>query len=122
MNIVVMNLVVMINYFELIFFYIYKMVVEIVIKKSTNKNKKYDAIFNNKKISFGSALYEDYTMHKDDKRKSNYIKRHSANEDWSDYETAGFWARWILWESPTLEEAVKNLNKKFKNINVKLDL
>jgi hypothetical protein len=98
------------------------MVVEIVIKKSTNKNKKYDAIFNNKKISFGSAMYEDYTMHKDDKRKSNYIKRHSANEDWNDYETAGYWARWILWESPTLEEAVKNLNKKFKNINVKLDL
>ena len=29
-----------------------------------------------KKIHFGSKAHEDYTLHKDDRRKDNYIKRH----------------------------------------------
>ena len=43
---------------------------EIVIKKSTNSNKKFDAIIDGKKkISFGQAGASDYTKHKDDDRK-----------------------------------------------------
>ena len=49
--------------------------VEVILKKSTVKGKKYDAIFPDKKVSFGSAPYEDYTVHKDDKRRESYIKR-----------------------------------------------
>ncbi len=45
---------------------------------SSSKNKKY-MVFNEqgKKIHFGSILYEDYTKHKDKKRRLNYLKRAS---------------------------------------------
>ena len=61
--------------------YIYIMI-DVVIQKTHNPKKKYDAIFNsNKTISFGASGYEDYTTHKDDKRRGNYIKRHGS-ENW----------------------------------------
>ena len=31
-----------------------------------------------------------------------------------------FFARFILWEKPTLKGAVENANKKYKDINIKL--
>ena len=96
------------------------MVIEIVIKPSHLQNKKYDAVIDDKKtIPFGQRGASDYTIHKDDERKERYINRHTKNERWDDIYTAGFWSRWITWEKPTLNEAVKNINQKFKNINVK---
>ena len=45
---------------------------------STSKHKKY-MVFNEegKKVHFGSILYQDYTKHKDKKRRLNYLKRAS---------------------------------------------
>ena len=55
---------------------------EIVIKKSTNNNKKFDAVIDGKKkISFGQAGASDFTKHKDDNRKDRYIDRHRKNEN-----------------------------------------
>ena len=97
------------------------MVINIIIKPSHLPNKKYDAVIDDKKtIPFGAKSYSDYTIHKDNERKERYIKRHQKNEQWDNIYTAGFWSRFILWEKPTLNEAVKNINNKFKNINVKL--
>jgi hypothetical protein len=47
--------------------------------RSTNKNKKYmiyDDI-HNKYVSFGQIKYEDYTKHKNKKRRKNYLTRSS---------------------------------------------
>ena len=67
---------------------------EIVISKSSNKNKKYDARIDGRKtISFGAAGMSDYTIHKDDERKQRYLDRHRKNENWADYNTAGFYAK-----------------------------
>lgn len=86
-----------------------------IIKKSTLKNKKFDVFQDEKKItSFGAIGYEDYTMHNDDKRKANYIKRHKSNEDWSDPTTAGFWSRWILWNKKTISASILDTEKRFK--------
>ena len=53
------------------------MTTEIVISKSNNKNKKFDARIDGKKtISFGATGYEDFTTHKDPKRKQRYLNRH----------------------------------------------
>ena len=49
---------------------------EIIISKSTNKNKKFDAFVDGKKISFGHDGASDYTIHKDETRKERYIARH----------------------------------------------
>jgi len=82
---------------------------------SNNKNKKFMVTFpDGIKIHFGARGYEDYTDHKDDERKENYIKRHEPREDWTDEKTPGYWARWLLWEKPTLEEAIENIEQKLK--------
>ena len=95
----------------------------IIIKPSSKPEKKYTAIIDNKKqIHFGAAGMSDFTKHKDTERKQRYIQRHKTNQDWNDPLTAGFWSRWLTWEKPTLKEAVSNINKKFKNINVKLQV
>ena len=93
---------------------------EIIITKSANKNKKYDARIDGKKtISFGSAGMSDFTKHKDEERKQRYINRHKKNENWSDPKTAGFMSKHLLWNKPTLSESIKDTNNRFKNINIK---
>ena len=52
---------------------------DIKVYLSNRKNKKY-AIYdpiNNKLVHFGNINYEDYTMHKDDRRRQNYLLRAS---------------------------------------------
>ena len=94
--------------------------INVIIKKSTNPNKKYDAIFEDKKISFGASGYSDYTKHKDPERKKRYIDRHKKNENWGNVESAGFLSRYILWNKPTLKESIKDINEKNKKYNFKL--
>lgn len=49
------------------------------IKISTRKDKKYMIydIYNNKWIHFGQMGYEDYTKHKNEERRMNYLLRAS---------------------------------------------
>ena len=94
---------------------------EIVISKSTNKNKKFDAIVDGKKISFGAATYSDYTIHKDPERKERYIARHIKREDWnkSGVKTAGYWSKHLLWNKDTLTKSIDDISKKH-NLNIKM--
>ena len=93
--------------------------VYIQLKKSTNEKKKYMAVFFNqerKKIKtthFGAAGMNDYTLTNDDEAKNRYISRHSANENFNDYMTAGSLSRWILWNKTTLSASYNDYIKKF---------
>lgn len=97
-----------------------------VVTNSKNSKKKYDvAIYKNnrriKSLSFGASGYEDYTIHKDKKRKENYIARHSVNEEnWDNIVSPGFWARWLLWNKPTLQKSAQDIEERFKDIKVYL--
>ena len=92
------------------------------IAKSKRKNKKYDLLDSDKKyiLSFGDSRYQDYTMHKDDDRKNNYLSRH-GKEDHSakNIKSAAFMSAHLLWGKPTLQASISDVNKRF-NINVKL--
>ena len=57
---------------------------EVILKKSTNNEKKYDAYVEGNKVSFGAKGYSDFTQHKDEERKQRYIDRHRKNENWND--------------------------------------
>ena len=46
---------------------------EVILQKSILPSEQYTAIIGKKSIRFGAAGYEDYTMHKDNKRKELYI-------------------------------------------------
>ena len=94
---------------------------QVIISPSKHKNKKFDATFSDGvTVSFGAAGYSDFTQHKDEARKANYIKRHQVNEDWSNVKTAGFLSRFILWNKPTIEASIRDLNARYNNIKFKL--
>ena len=72
----------------------------------------------NKKIHFGAKLYEDYTLHKDDKRQKSYLSRHK-HDNYTNPLYSSFYATNLLWNKKTLKESIKNTNEKF-NVNIKL--
>lgn len=93
-----------------------KTITVVQLHPSSNSLKKWMVTFpNNHATHFGAQGYQDYTQHRNPDRKERYITRHRANENWtrSGIETAGFWSRWLLWEKPSLEDAIKNIEKKF---------
>ena len=112
------------------------------IIESPNPEKKFRAILpDGKKVDFGGAGYEDFTIHEDADRMRRYVKRHggvikksifnitkpkniikemssiskSKKEDWSikGIHKAGFWSRWYLWSYPKLKDVKKLFKNKF---------
>lgn len=93
---------------------------EVVIVKSKKKDKKFDAIIDGKKtISFGAVGYSDYTKHHDDERKQRYLNRHKKNENPNNPKTASFYATNLLWNKPSLSASIKDINRRFKSVNIK---
>jgi len=96
------------------------MTITMKIEKGTAKNKKWKAIFydaEGKKIKttqFGDNRFEDYTQHKDKKRRSKYRTRHKKDLNKGNYMSAGFLSYYILWgESGALNTNIKSYKKKF---------
>jgi hypothetical protein len=93
------------------------------LSPARNNIHKYVAIVedNNKKrhtIRFGAAGMTDFTKARingkpDEARKERYLDRHRVNQNWNDPLTAGFWARWLLWNKPTISESLADLRKRF---------
>ena len=83
------------------------------ITKSNVKGKRYTAIIGDKKINFGSAVGSTYIDHGDEVKRTNYLKRHKVNEDWTKI-NAGSLSRFILWgDSPDINVNISNYKKKF---------
>ena len=84
------------------------------IVKSNNKNKRYTAIIDNKKIHFGSPTGTTYIDEGNEKKRNNYIKRHSKlNEDWTKPTPASL-SRFVLWgNSKNLNDNIIEFKKKF---------
>jgi len=92
----------------------------IVYSKATAEGKKYKAeLFSREKrektIQFGQEGASDFTKHKNEKRKKNYLARHRPTEDWSrsGMDTAGFHSRFLSWNKPTLEESMRDIERRF---------
>ncbi len=95
--------------------------IKMVVEKGTGKNKKLKAIFydaEGKKIKttqFGDSRYEDYTQHKDKKRRSKYRDRHKKDLEKGDYTRAGYLSYYILWgDKDNLKDAIEAYKKRFK--------
>lgn len=87
-----------------------------ILSRSRRADKKFQVITpSGKKVYFGAKGYQDYTMHKNPERKRNYISRHSTREKWgkSGLDTAGFWSRWLLWNLPSIDASIKDIQKRF---------
>ena len=92
-----------------------------ILTDATNKAKRYKITTpEGKNIQFGSRAHENFTIHGDETRKTAYLKRHAKNENWtkSGIDTGGYWARWLLWNEPTIEASIKDIEKRFR---IKID-
>ena len=87
------------------------------LRRSNRKAKKFMVTHDGKSIYFGASGFSDYTKHKDHARMLRYDKRHKAHENWSDLNTPGAWAKWVLWNKPSLQDSIKDMERRFK-INI----
>ena len=95
---------------------------EVEVKRSGRSGKKWQAqLPSGKVVHFGATGYQDFTEHGDMKRRESYLARHRPGQDWSKggVNTAGFWARHLLWEKPTIRGAAKALAGKGLHVSVK---
>lgn len=84
------------------------------IIRSPVEGKKWRAVFDDGTTTdFGAAGYDDFTITKDEDRKTLYLIRHRKNENWNAYKSAGALSRWILWNKPTIEESLKDYKRRF---------
>jgi hypothetical protein len=94
------------------------------LEKSNKKNKKYMIHYIKdgkiKTVYFGASGYSDFIISKgNEDKKKNYIKRHQVNEDWSDLSKPGTFSRFLLWNKPTLNASIKDMENRF---NIKIHL
>jgi hypothetical protein len=92
---------------------------------STAKGKKWTAIFcmckgeskccdnDKKKVHFGSAGMDDFTITKDKEQRERYIKRHKKDLRTNDPMKPGYLSYYLLWNKPSLQESIKDYKKKF---------
>ena len=73
-----------------------------------------------KTVSLGEKGASYFTKHKDKERKERYVDR--QNEDWtkSGVKAAGWMSKHVLWNKPTLQASVSDMNKKIKGLSVNM--
>lgn len=92
---------------------------EFLSLKKAEGDKKYQVKLKNKKtgrektIKFGAKGMDDFTKTKNEEQKKRYIQRHKKNENWTDPSTAGFWAKNLLWNKPTITASLAEIKSKY---------
>ena len=86
-----------------------------LIEASTKKGKRFVATYaNGKVVHFGQAGGKTYIDEKDKVKRTAYLARHKANENWDDPYSAGALSRWLLWgEYTSLDKNHKAFMKKY---------
>ena len=71
---------------------------DVEIKPSTRKDKKYMLLNpqTDKWVHFGQMGYQDYTKHKDEKRRDAFRRRNHKWKDTDPY-TPSYLSYWLLW-------------------------
>jgi len=89
------------------------------LSRSHLPTKKYAVSFTNNTtgrnntIHFGAEGYTDYTQVSDADNKKAYRKRH-AKDYINDISKPGAWAWHLLWNKPTLNASIDDMEKTFK--------
>jgi hypothetical protein len=76
-----------------------------IFKPSTRKDKRLMVTFSNGVVvHFGSKTGQTYIDHGDKLKRSNYLARHGASEDWRDPYKASTLSRFLLWGDTDFEK------------------
>ena len=90
---------------------------KIILSKSKNKGKRlkveminFDGIKDHTH-HFGSDIGQTFIDHKDHKKRSAWIARHSVSKFWDNIHSPLFYSRILLWETPDLKKNIRILAK-----------
>lgn len=79
---------------------------------------KYMAMFNDGTTTkFGARGYEDYTIHKDKRRRQRYILRHGKDLSTNDPTRAGYLSMFLLWNKPDLNQSLRDYKRRLAIYN-----
>ena len=90
---------------------------KIILSKSKNKGKRLKVeMINFDRIKdhthhFGSDIGQTFIDHKDSKKRSKWIARHSVSKFWNNIHSPLFYSRILLWETPDLKKNIRILAK-----------
>ena len=88
--------------------------------KEINDCKRFEATFSDGSTTkFGqtNTTIGTFIDHKNEKLKTNYIKRHIRDLRTFDHKRAGYLSLFLLWNKPNLKDSIKDFNKRIKNKN-----
>ena len=91
----------------------------IYISESGRAGKKRKAEAEGRRaVHFGQAGADDFTIHHDEPKRQAYIARHGSKENWgrSGVMTPGWLSRYLLWEKPSLDEAIAAASVKYRGV------
>ena len=91
----------------------------IYISESGRANKKGKAeAEGHRAVHFGQRDAGDFTIHRDEAARQAYIARHSKPENWgrTGVMTPGWLSRYLLWEKPSLDEAIVAASRKYRGV------
>lgn len=92
---------------------------KIQLQRSPRPAKKWRAIFTTPygthHVDFGSSSHEDFTIHRDQQRKANYLNRFNKliKKFENDPIAPITLSTMILWNKPTIEASLADYKKKF---------
>lgn len=91
------------------------------LSASSVENKEYMVQIGKRRVHFGFSHKSNYTKHKNPEKKAKYIQRFQDTQNWSKngLYTVGFWNRWLLFNKPTLREAIQDTERRFDIIITK---
>lgn len=84
------------------------------IVKSPKPDKKWEAQFSDgKKVSFGAAGMDDFTLTKDAEQARMYRARHAKDLRTNDPTRPGYLSYYILWSGPDMAKNIRAYKKMF---------
>jgi hypothetical protein len=85
------------------------------VVKSTNPNKKWDAIFDDgTRTPFGAAGMDDYTLTHDKAQRERYRARHAKDLEHGTPQSAGYLSYYILWgDSTDMKTNIRTFKNRF---------
>jgi len=85
-----------------------------ILKKSTRADKRFAIDMGVMQHHFGSDVGKTFIDHKDEGKKKGWIARHRNDKNYNNTHSGIYHSKNLLWNKPTLTEAIKDYEKKHK--------
>jgi len=85
-----------------------------ILKNSTKSDKRFAINMGGMEHHFASKVGATFIDHKDERKKKAWIARHKNDKNYNDMHSGIYHSKNLLWNKPTLTEAIKDYEKKHK--------